>query len=434
MMLKKSLLAISLAAAVGTVNAGTLNAGGTVVANTTNPQKISNQSGLLVASLAPVTMTIGSTAAVRGNYTTLDKVKVTITGATLSASSNAVIATSGLAGVVAVNPTYPDTTTILFDVASAASTPAVGSTITVSGIALALTAGQNVSMTIEAISSVAAVVIDSASGAALTFANEFAATATTKADAVISFDRLTFSGPTNHSTTADVVTVNITDAALDIGDITSSGFVTTATLNGDFSFLDANGDGDLGDTGDGTITSSDGTVAVATGLQKATITSSSAGSKSFTVTLPAASKKVQVPAASYSVDASVAYTKAAGTAGSVAVASGLAAGSWTLDGSTRTLQFMPFGRAYANSITVTNTSAVAGNVTVTITGNGKTTAATVVGTAAAKSVTQVGPAVAALAAANGITEGYVSVTTNAANAEIVGVYYAKADGDRVLTK
>jgi hypothetical protein len=58
----------------------------------------------------------------------------------------------------------------------------------------------------------------------------------------------------------------------------------------------------------------------------------------------------------------------------------------------------------------------------------------VVGTAKAKSVSQFGKEIAAIAAANGITEGYVSVTVNADDVEIVGVYYSKADGDRVLTK
>jgi len=432
-MLKKSLLAISLAAAVGTVNAGTLNAGGTVVANTTNPQTISSQSGATVASLNTLTMTIGSTLAVRDNYKTLDKVKVTVTGATLSASSNATISVSGLAGVAPVNPTYPDANTILFDVASASSTPAAGSTISIGGVALALTAGQNVSMTIEAISTVAGVVIDSASGAVLNFANEFAAKkGSNVANAVISFDRLTFSGPTGHSTSADVIEVDITDAALTHSDVTASGLATTVKLNGNFSFLDVDGDGTL-EAGEGSITGAGGTLAVAKDLQSATITANSVGTKAFTVTLPAASKKVQVSAQTYTADATVAYTNAAGKAGSV-VTSGIAVGSWTLDGTTEALQFMPFGSQYANSVTVTNTSAIAGDIMVTITGNGKTTTATKVGTAAAKSVTQVGKEIAALAAANGITEGYVSVTTNAANAKIVGIYYAKADGDRVLTK
>ena len=434
MMLKKSLLAISLAAAVGTVNAGTLNAGGTVVANTTNPQTISSQSGATVASLNPVTMTVGSTLAVRKNYETLDKVKVTVTGATLSASSNATISVSGLAGVTAVNPTYPDANTIVFDVASASSTPVAGSTISIGGVALALTADQSVSMTIEAISSVAGVVIDSASGAVLNFATEFAAKkGSNVANAVINFDRLTFSaGSSGHSTSADVIEVVITDAALTHSDVTAKGLATTVKLNGDFSFLDVDGDGKL-EAGEGSITGAGGTLAVAKDLQSATITDNSVGTKAFTVTLPAASKKAQVAAQTYTADATVAFTNAAGKAGSIST-SGIAVGSWTLDGTTEALQFMPFGSQYANSVTVTNASAIAGDIMVTITGNGKTTTATKVGTAAAKSVTQVGKEIAALAAANGITEGYVSVTTNAKDAKIVGIYYAKADGDRVLTK
>jgi len=433
-MLKKSLLAISLAAAVGTVNAGTLDAGGTVTTGT-KPQTISTQSGATVVALDPISMTIASTATVRDNYKTLDKIKVTVSGATLSAASNASLSTSGAVYDAATTPvlTYPDANTILFDVASPANAPAAASSITLSGVSLALTAGQSVTMTVEAISTVAAVVIDSANGAVLNFADEFAAKAgANKANAVISFDRVTFSGPIGHSTSADVIDVALTDAPLNHSDVTASGFVTTVKLNGDFSYLDLDGDGTIGETGEGSISASGGTLAVAKDLKSATITSTSVGTKAFTVTLPTASKKVQVPAQAYTADATVAFTNAAGKAGSV-VTSGIAAGSWTLDGTTEALQFMPFGSQYANSVTVTNTSTIAGDIMVTITGNGKTTTATKVGTAAAKSVTQVGKEIAALAAANGITEGYVSVTTNA-TVSIVGIYYAKADGDRVLTK
>lgn len=433
MLLKKSLLAISLATAVGTVNAGTLDAGGTVTTGT-KAQTISNQSGATVVALGAIDMTIASTASVRENYKTLDKIKVTVSGATLSASSSAAIATSGTVFANMDTLTYPDANTILFDVTPPLNAPAAASTITLSGVALALTAGQSVTMTVEAVSSVAGVVIDSASGAVLNFADEFAAkVGTNKANAVISFDRVTFSGPTNHSTSADVIDVTLTDAALNHSDVTASGLATTVKLNGDFSYLDLDGDGIIGEANEGSISASSGTLAVAKDLQSATITDTSVGTKSFTITLPNATKKVQVPAQAYTADATVAYTNAAGKAGSV-VTSGLAAGSWTLDGTTEALQFMPFGSAYANSVTVTNTSAIAGDIVVTITGNGKTTAATTVGTAAAKSVTQVGKEVAALAAANGITEGYVSVTTNAANAKVIGIYYSKADGDRVLTK
>lgn len=433
MMLKKSLLAISLAAAVGAVNAGTLDAGGTVTTGT-KPQTISNQSAATVVALDPIDMTIASTASVRDNYKTLDKIKVTVSGATLSAASNAALSTSGTVFSGTPVLTYPDANTILFDVGSPTNAPAAGSSITLSGVSLALTAGQSVSMTVEAISTVAAVVIDSASGAVLNFADEFAAKkGSNVANAVISFDRVTFSGPTSHSTSADVIEVAITDAGLDHSDVTASGLATTVKLNGDFSYLDLDGDGTIGETNEGAISATGGTLAVAKDLKSATITSTSVGTKAFTITLPTASKKVQVPAQAYTADATVAFTNAAGKAGSV-VTSGIAVGSWTLDGTTEALQFMPFGSQYANSVTVTNTSAIAGDIMVTITGNGKTTTATKVGTAAAKSVTQVGKEIAALAAANGITEGYVSVTTNAANAKIVGIYYAKADGDRVLTK
>jgi hypothetical protein len=426
MMLKKSLLAISLAAAVGTVNAGTLDAGGasSPALAASKPQAISTQSGVTQVALGTVTMNLGATAL--SNYTTLDKVKVTLSGGTLSAASSATI--GGTAGVLVVTGglTYPDASTILFDVSALSPAPAANSTITIGGLAVVTDGSSPVSMTIESISTVAGVVIDSASGVVAQYVNEYTAAVGTKADGEITFDRLTFTN--TGSTGADSVVVAVSQNTVDIADTLSDGVAVSATLKGDLSFLDFDGDGKLGGAKDGSV---NGTVAA--NLQSTTLTGTAMGNYTFTVTLPAAANKVAVPAQSFTADASVAYTNAANKAGSQAV-SGLAAGSWVVDGTTKNLQFMPFGSQYANSVTVTNLSAIDGDVTVTITANGETTTPTVVGVAKAKSVSQFGKEIAAIAAANGISDGYVSLTVNADSVEVVGIYYAKADGDRVLTK
>jgi len=427
MMLKKSLLAISLAAAVGAVNAGTLDAGGTSspALAASKPQAISAQAGVKQVALGTVTMKLGATAL--SNYTTLDKVKVTLSGGTLSAASSATIGGTAGVAVVVGGLTYPDANTILFDVSALSPAPAANSTITIGGLAIVTDGSSPVSMTIESISTVAGVVIDSASGVVAQYVNEYKGAVGTKADGEITFDRLTFTN--SGSTGADSVVVAVSQNTIDIADTLSGGVVVSATLKGDLSFLDVDGDGKLGGAKDGSVS---GTVAA--NLQSTTLTGTAMGNYTVTVTLPAAANKVAVPAQSFTADVSVAYTNAANKAGSQAVSSGLAAGSWVVDGTTKNLQFMPFGSQYANSVTVTNLSAIDGDVTVAITANGKTTTPTVVGVAKAKSVSQFGKEIAAIAAANGISDGYVSITVNADSVEVVGIYYAKADGDRVLTK
>ena len=83
---------------------------------------------------------------------------------------------------------------------------------------------------------------------------------------------------------------------------------------------------------------------------------------------------------------------------------------------------------------MTNLSAADGEIMVTMTSGGETTDAVSLGMAKGKSVTQIGKEIAALAAAEGFKEAGVNITVNAKQVEIVGIYYSKADGDRVLTK
>jgi len=437
MMLKKSLLAISIAAAVGTVNAGTLTASGTSspALALSKPEAISAQSGVKAISLGAVSMTVSAVQLDRDNYTTLDEIRVTLTGATLSAASKPVL--SGLGITYAESDiTYPDLNTVVFDVPEIAA-PAKGDTLSLSGLALITDGASPVSMKVEAVSKVAGAVIDSASGVVAQYVNEYSASvaAGDVLNGEITFNRYSFTNSESLTADTDSVDVVVKAATIDIADTLSDGVAVTTTLNGDFSFLDVDGDGTL-EAGEGSIAGAGGAgakVVVAKGLQSVSITDAAVGTKTFTVTLPADAKKAVVPAQSFTADVTVAYTNDAAKAGSTSV-SGLKAGSWTLDGTDLSLQFMPFGSQYANSVTITNLSAIDGDVTVSITANGKTTTPTVVGTAKAKSVSQFGKEIAAIAAANGITEGYVSVTVNADNVEIVGVYYAKADGDRVLTK
>jgi len=432
-MLKKSLLAISLAAAVGTVSAANVvtkidpNGVGVVTSGAAQDyiQTISTQGAVSVIDLKDIDITLTNVASIISNYGTLAKITVSFDGATLSASSNATLTHATSANLV-TTVKYPDAKTIEFTVTS--KSIAAGDVLTLSGVDLAVS-GSNVTMTVSSTSSVAAVEIDSASAVVAAYVDEYSAIAKTKLDGVIDVatSRKKFTG----AAVADAAVVTVSDLTTDHGDSSASlgANDVTVTLKGDFSFADTSGDGKLTSADKVSVTGT-GTVTAATGLQSLSQKGSAAGDYTFTITTDGVT--ATLPAQSYTADVAVAYTTAAGVVGSDST-SALNMGKWTLNGTSSSIAFMPFGSQYANSITVTNTSTIAGEISVTLTGGGKTVSAEV-GMASARSVTQIGKEVAALAAANGMTQANVAVTVNATGITVVGVYYSKADGDRVLTK
>lgn len=110
-----------------------------------------------------------------------------------------------------------------------------------------------------------------------------------------------------------------------------------------------------------------------------------------------------------------------------------AVGGWSLDGSTGDAKFLPFGSIYAQSITVTNSGSVVGEITAEIFFNGEKFTTTLAATAAANSVTDISKEVAKLAAENGVDgNARVRITVNAPNCDVNAVYYHKGDTDRVL--
>jgi len=346
----------------------------------------------------------------------------------LSASSDAGLtygdAGGDKAGKLTVAKTaYPDASTIEFTIGESTNVEAAD-TLTLSGVDMAVD-GSDISVTITAVSSVAGVTIDSASATVARYIDEYVGVVAKGAgfDGVIDVSTARKKFTTG---TTDSVTVTVVDQAVDHGDTTESlgKDDVTVTLKGDFSFLDADGDG--------AITAADGnslTGTKAKDLQSTVQTGAAGGNYTFDVSV---SGKVTIPAQSYTADVEVDYTNSLNKA-ATDTTSGINAGKWTLNGDKSDIAFMPFGGQYANSITVTNMSSLAGEITVTLTDGGKSVSAEV-GVAAAKSVTQIGKEVAALAAANGMTQANVNVVVNATGTTVVGVYYSKADGDRVLTK
>lgn len=139
---------------------------------------------------------------------------------------------------------------------------------------------------------------------------------------------------------------------------------------------------------------------------------------------------------SFTVDATLGYTDAESAVRSLALLSTASAGLWKLNGDgTAHVSFMPFGPAFSQSVTVQNNGAVDGEISIDwYTAAGKVT--TVLTTKAAPYVvTDISTELRTVAAANGVTGNVafdVVVNSPAGQINVTAVYYAKADGDRVL--
>ena len=312
----------------------------------------------------------------------------------------------------------------------------------IAGLAVSndLAAGTDINATVEIISEVGATVIDTASVKFASVVNQFSVTVT---DTLT--DKLNVAKGRKQFVTGDAgaaaglvnltqdTTVNLVQTAIDLNAAVSAGATSddlTVSINGDFTYADADAD----DKVDTNFT--------ATGYQKGgqslkvittspSITAAAAtDATSFNVVTDG---NVALSSQSFTYDLSVSYNNASLTDG-VYTASG-SVGSWTLNGATASVPFMPFGDAFSQSITVTNVGSVDGAIVVDWFFNGTEATTPLTLTAAANSVTDISAEVRALAAANGITgNAALKIIINSPNDDITvkGVYYSKADKDRAV--
>ena len=266
----------------------------------------------------------------------------------------------------------------------------------------------------------------------ITYATELGSSVSGAFDAVVDVNqsRKEFVG----GGTADTLVITNTQAAVTTG-VTTTGAVYK--VYGDFSFLDENGDGDLADSDDGSITSTAGTPVVAADMMSATITASSfaAGTVGVTVTGPS---EVVIPDQTFTASTTVSYTDPAGgstdlTADTLSMAS---AGAWTLNGAQAHIPFLPFGSAYSQSVTVSNTSSQTGGVDLVIYSGGDTVEVEGIATVGAEGVTDLSSAIRTAVENAGLTGNLsfdiiINAPTTAITVE--ALYYAKADADRLRT-
>jgi hypothetical protein len=423
-MFKKSLLALGVVAVSASAFAVDTKVG------PTTPWTISHQGLAVSSTTGAVTETITLNGAQdvlvdlgdakASGYSSLKEFVLDISGATISPSSSV---TLGLPTSSTGAISYPTDTQMKVVVTNTGSAWTSSSAVSISGLVLTPDSnaiGETISATYKAISSVGGSTIDSATTTLTKVVDEFKATVTSKFDADVDVNQLRKDFVGNAT---DVMTVQIDDASTTFEDIGAQ--AVSLTLTGDFAWTDGDADGAV----DAGLISGD--FVVATGLAKAAtaaFNTSDGASVTKSITVDGDDKHV-IPAASYSLD--VLMKNATNTV--TYYEASLDAGAWTLNGGSQELPFVPFGSAYAHSITVSNTSTLDGEITVELIANGEKVTEVLDEVATAKSVTQIGKSIAALAALNDMSSAQVNVIVNAPDTEVTisGVYYSKADGDRV---
>jgi hypothetical protein len=423
-MLKKSLIAFGVAVAAGAVHASDSTITSTNVVSSANPtigvEGMSGTGAPTSFSPASIVYTISSANA----YNTANKVNVGLTGGTFGLGTSVVaVQSSGTSKALTV--TYNGTNNSFSLSGLASDSIADGSTITLSGLEVvpsSTTAGSVVSLTVEMLSSLG-VSIDSATGKLGTFIDQLSSKVTgtlgDKVD-VSKASKVLVGG-------SDAISVQFDFTKADYNSL-SAPLVVSSTLNGDFGWL-YNASNALIAT---SVTSGGydfTSAAKAPFLSTAFSVSNADVSTAFTVNFTPSTANGVLPTTEYKTDLAI-------TSGTTTLDSKSDTfKSWTLNGSDVTIPYLPFGSAYAQSITMTNSGSVVGDITATFTANGKTYDAVSVGTAAAKSVTNVGSAVNAAATALGLKDAQVqlTVTSPSTDIEVVAIYYSKADGDRVQT-
>jgi hypothetical protein len=320
---------------------------------------------------------------------------------------------------------------------------AAGTTVTVSGVQLITTEASDKGLVkVSAVGKVATVegakIVDASTAVTyITYATELKGAFSTKFDAVVDVNaaRKEFVG----GGTTDTLVLSNTVASVAAGmGVTTTG--ATYTVKGDFSFLDENGDGDIADAKDGSITSAAGTVALAADMMSVTVKSGSAlstGTVGISVNGPTG---VVIPDQSFTASTMVSYTNPKGGATDLVstTLADSAAGSWTLNGAKAHVPLMYVGTNYAQAVTISNTSTQTGGVDIVVYIGDDTVEFEGVATAAGEGVTDISAAVRQAIADGGITSGVASfdVIVNAPTTAITvnALYYTKSDGDRVLTK
>ncbi len=293
------------------------------------------------------------------------------------------------------------------------------------------------------------------------FWDQYAVAVTLKANARIdveasrklfSVDAVAMNGSaiTTHATDEDEINIAVTTATtysaaigappLGVAGLTavlSGGDTNTFTINGDYSWLDSaaagfaidtNVGGLSATTGGGDIANSAGVSSVAAGAVMQSDASATPSAKLFIKTAGSTGLSAQA----YTADVVINYNNGAKRSKTF---SGLAAGSWSLNGQTITAYGIPNQASVTPFLWVQNAGTISGEITGTASCDGVTTDLGALGTAAGDTNTRIGPAVQAVmdgVATCTLGSRYdVTITVNAKKTDITinaGYRVQAADG------
>lgn len=447
-MLKKTIMAIG----VASLAASSVNAASTLVVSGAT-STAAKKTGLTIGgALIPGSdvIDLGNAGAnpliytVQGDATdaaafanSLKHIDISLTNGSISPASNISADWGGVSMGNTPNATvtFPSASVIrLVTAVSTADAIVSGSTLTISGLKIlpnTIETSGTVGAQVKSVSTVADGTIDSASAVVATYINEFVASVGTVFNGVIDVAK----DQTGYSDgQVDAASLKIENLSADKYDVTSLNAVFA--FSGDFAFLDTDGDGKL-EAKEGSLgTSSSMTLATlpaALDSVSGSISSIANGvSEAFLVVTASSETNANViPVQTFTGDVTASFTRD-GKKVSSPVAAGLTLGKWTLNAASRTVDMLPFGSAYAHSITVTNPSKLDADISVTLVGNGTSVTETLGVAAKAQSATEIGPLVAAIANSKGMDKASVTVVVDAKDVVVKGLFYSKADGDRVL--
>jgi hypothetical protein len=433
---KTTLLAAVVAATFGSAYAGT-------VAVT---KQVHSTEGLAGVTSTQTSASIGYTVAAA--YAVGDKVTFTFTAGSVVAASfpsqlnvaavNSAVPASAISGM-SLGLLNSDDDTVTYRVTSlsqptdgAATTytdrTTIGALITLGTVGYSASAvAGTVTVTVSAQTS-AGDVLDSAGTLTATIAEaktQFGTAAVSPlfdAEINVSSMRTAFTGVTSD------------DAGITITNPTTTGWLNLATVNttavnlfGEAGKMDGLLATNFGTAGTNVFTEASAQLAVTYAGQMTNDT--------ITFTPPTGTAAVILESQTFNADVVYNYSSAAATAGTATLATGAAAGEWTLNGASVNIPYMPYSANASQILYVTNDGTQDGDIIVTAFDDAGTAYdAFIVGTATAGSITKITGDVKAGLEAQGFTGGKVSitVTVNAPDADITVYASYNVSGNRAF--
>lgn len=429
-MFKKTLVALALTGLAGVANAAKVDTSSTTTYSIEGIEQLASIDGIEAIAVSEVAATT--------NYQVGDEVTFTFPNDEFAIGTQAALeildSASAAVKLKAGAPVYSGGNTVTFKLESGVGSEEVtkGAQFKLTGVNLDsknLQAGGKVSVGFKAKSSVTSGEFDSSEAAVIADAkSQFLIEVPTPLNAIVDVTkgRLEFSG----GELVDGLTLKSKTTAHDTPAVVNK---VVYTLLSDFSFLDADGDGKV-DADSFKITAGGATtnaIAYAPDLQSITVTETAGFSTDLALEITATDGDNTIPTQAYELKTDITYTPSKATATSVKSFKAKA-GEWKLNGYEGTVSFLPFGGGASQIIAVANSGTLPGKITGELLVNGVAESIDL-GVAAAKSVTNVGPALKDYARINGVVGNYavkVIVEAPTKNITVEGVYFL--NGDRVL--